>query len=285
MSAPASTARPNRPVRPAVPVDSRAHAFGVVLGKAVRDRLTIAVLVGVLLVCLGLMVGVLWPSLRDTFATVNLPEAFSTVLGGATLTTPLGWVNAELMSVVAPASAIVTGVISGARATAGEEEDKTLGVLLGAPVGRTTFLLAKIVAMIIHVLVVSVLLVAGLVVGNRVGGLGLTAAGMIGAGLHVALLGILFGVLAVIVGAATGNKRLTNAIAGALAVLAFCISSFLPLSDAMAGGAKASPWYYFDSVQPLANGADMAHLLVLAAAAVVLAAVGILAFTRRDLRG
>lgn len=267
------------------PAASRATAFGALLGKAVRDRLTIAVLVGVLLVGLGLMVGALWPSLRDTFATVKLPEAFSTVLGGATLTTPVGWVNAELMSVVAPASAIVAGVISGARATAGEEEDKTLGVLLGAPVGRTAFLLAKIVAMIIHVLVVSVLLVAGLVVGNLVGDLGLTAAGMIGAGLHVALLGILFGVLAVTVGAATGNKRLTSALAGALAVLAFCISSFLPLADALAWGAKASPWYYFDSVKPLANGADIAHLLVLAAAAVGLAAVGILAFTRRDLRG
>ena len=285
MSAPAPTTRSTRPVRPPAPVDTRPHAFGAVLGKAVRDRLTIAVLIGVLLVGLGLLVGALWPSLRATFATVNLPEAFSTVLGGATLTTPLGWVNAELMSVVAPASAIVTGVISGARATAGEEEDKTLGVLLGGPVSRTTFLLAKIAAMIIHVLVVSVLLVAGLVVGNLVGDLRLSAAGMIGAGLHVALLGILFGVLAVIVGAATGHRRLTNAVAAAFAVLAFCLSSFLPLSDSLAGGAKASPWYYFDSGQPLANGADIAHLLVLATAAVVLAAVGILAFTRRDLRG
>lgn len=267
------------------PAASNGAAFRALLGKAIHDRMTLAVLVGVLMIGMGLVVGALWPPLQETFSTIALPEAFTTILGGATLTTPLGWTNTELMSVVAPAAMIVTAVISGVRATAGEEEDKTLGVVLGAPVGRVAFLLAKATAMIVHVLVVAGLLVAGLVGGNLLGDLGLTASGMIGAGLHAALLGILFGVLAIVVGAATGDKRLTNAVAGGLAVVAFAVSSFLPLSDTLAGGAKASPWYYFNSSEPLANGADVTHLLILAAAAIVLAAAGLAAFTRRDLRG
>jgi len=257
----------------------------VVIGKAVSDRLALAVLVGMLMLVLGVMVGALWPPLQETFANLSLPEAFSSFLGGATLATPLGWTNAELVSVVAPAGAIVVGVISGARATAGEEEDKTLGVLLATPVDRIPFLLAKTVAMIVHVLTVSLLLVAGLAAANPIGDLGISASGMLGAGLHTAALGILFGVIAVIVGSASGSRRLTNAVAGGLATLAFAMNSFLPLSDSLAGLAKLSPWYYFNSGDPLANGPNLGQLLVLGAAALVILALGPGVFNRRDLRG
>jgi len=257
----------------------------VVIGKAVSDRLALAVLVGMLMLVLGVMVGALWPPLQETFANLSLPEAFSSFLGGATLATPLGWTNAELVSVVAPAGAIVVGVISGARATAGEEEDKTLGVLLATPVDRIPFLLAKTVAMIVHVLTVALLLVAGLAVATPLGDLGISASGMLGAGLHTAALGILFGVIAVIVGSASGSRRLTNAVAGGLATLAFAMNSFLPLSDSLAGLAKLSPWYYFNSGDPLANGPNLGQLLVLGAAALVILALGPGVFNRRDLRG
>ncbi len=261
------------------------RAVSAVIGKAVNDRLALAFLVGVLMLALGVLVGALWPPLQETFANLALPEAFSSILGGATLTTPLGWTNAELVSVVAPAGAIVVGVISGARATAGEEEDKTLGMLLATPVDRIPFLLAKTVAMIVHVLTVALLLVAGLAVANPLGDLGITTWGMLGAGLHTAALGILFGVIAVIVGSASGSRRLTNAVAGGLATLAFAMNSFLPLSDSLAGLAKLSPWYYFNSGDPLANGADPGQLLVLGAAALVILALGLGVFNRRDLRG
>ncbi|MEG3629770.1 hypothetical protein [Streptomyces poriticola] len=88
------------------------------------------------------------------------------------------------MSVVAPAGMIAAAVLSAGRGTAGEEEDGALGLLLGAPVGRVPFLLAKAVAMAIHVLVVCGLLALGLVAGNAVGDLGLTAAGIVGATVH-----------------------------------------------------------------------------------------------------
>jgi len=146
----------------------------------------------------------------------------------------------------------------GARATAGEEEDKTLGMLLATPVDRIPFLLATTVAMIVHVLTVALLLVAGHAVANPLGDLGITTWGMLGAGLHTAALGILFWVIAVIVGSVSGSRRLTNAATGGMATLAFAMNSFVPLSDSLAGLAKLSPWYYFNSGDPLANGADPA---------------------------
>ena len=108
---------------------------------------------------------------------------------------------------------------------------------------------------------------------------------MLGAGLHTAGLGILFGVIAVIVGSVSGSRRLTNAATGGMATLAFAMNSFVPLSDSLAGLAKLSPWYYFNSGDPLANGVDPGQLLVLGAAALVILALGLGVFNRRDLRG
>ncbi len=58
----------------------------------------------------------------------------------------------------------------------------------------------------------------------------------------------------------------------------FALASFLPLSDSLADGAKVSPWYYYNSSDPLTNGADLLHLvvlLVLAAVALALGTIGL----------
>ena len=63
---------------------------------------------------------------------------------------------------VAPGGAIAVAVISAMKATAGEEESKTMGMLLGAPVARSAFVLAKSVAMVVHVSLVAVAVGVGL---------------------------------------------------------------------------------------------------------------------------
>ncbi len=265
----------------------RGRMVGALLAKSVTDRLTLAGIVGLLMVAMGAFVGALYPPLRETFA--DLPSDFADIIGkalpGGDLTSGTGFANAELMSIVAPVGVIAVAVISAARATAGEEEDKTLGVLLAAPVGRLRFLFTKAAAVVIHVLIVGLLLAVGIVLGNMIGDLGITANGVIGATAHTAMLGILFGMIAILIGAATGNRRLTSAATGGLAALAFAISTFLPLSSSLAGGAKVSPWYYFNASNPLVDGADPGHLIVLAVMTVIPAAIAAVIFHRRDLRG
>lgn len=266
---------------------ARRSPLATITAQAVRERLVLVGAVSALMVGMGLIVGALWPSLQDTFADIqeSLPDAFSTVLAGADMSTPSGWANAEMMSMVAPAGAIAVAVISAMKATANEEQSKTMGVLLGTPVARSTFILAKSAAMAIHVLLVAVSVAVGLAIGSLVGDMGLGAANIIGAGLHVAALGLLFGSVAIAVGAGTGNSKLTTTVTAALGGLSFALASFLPLSDSLADGAKASPWYYYNSSDPLSNGADPLHLVVLLSLAAVAIVVGTSAFGRRDLRG
>lgn len=255
--------------------------------RAVADRVVIAGVIGALMVGMGLMVGALWPSLQDVFVEFekSLPSGFDAILGASPISTAVGWTNAELLSMVAPAGAIAAAVISAGRATAGEEDAKTLGLVLSASVSRVTFLLSKATAMVLHVVVVALLLAAGMVAGTLIGDMGLTFAGIVGASVHVAAIGVLFGAVALLVGSATGNRRLTTIVSAGLAAVAFIASAFLPLVDSLADVAKASPWFYYNDSDPLANGVDVGHLLVLVAATLMVTAVAAVVFPRRDLRG
>ena len=86
-------------------------------------------------------------------------------------------------------------------------------------------------------------------------------------------------------GAWTGNAKLTTAVSAGLAGLSFALASFLPLADSLADGAKASPWYYYNSSDPLANGADPVHLLVLVVLTALALWAAVASFRRRDLNG
>ncbi len=264
-----------------------AHPFRAMVTRSIMERLPLTLMIGVLMIGMGLLVGALWPSLQDTFADLeeSLPEAFNAVLGGVSMGTPVGWANAEMISLVAPLGAIAVAVIAGTAATAGEEESKTLGVLLSTPLRRHTVVLAKSVAMVVLVALVAVFVYLGLLAGSALGDMGLPQEGMLGASVHTAVIGILFGGVAILIGTATGNRRATTGAAAGLAVLSFATASFLPLSDSLADGATFSPWYYFNDSVPLANGIEWAHVLILVAASVILVIASLPVFRGRDLRG
>jgi ABC-2 type transport system permease protein len=265
----------------------RSSTVSTLVGKAIKDRTKVVGVASFYMLLIGAILGLLWTPLRNVFRAMpqsmnNLVKAIS---GGTDLSTPTGWADAELLSLLAPAAVIVVAILSGAAASAGEEENKTLGVTLSAPVGRGTFLTAKMIAMVASVLIVSICIGLGLELGNVIGNLGFVAAGIIGVAAHALLLGVLFGALAFLLGAATGSKRIATLVPALVAVLAFAANTFLPLNPSLAGGQRFSPWYYYISVNPLVHGADGGHLLLLAGISIVVAFAAVIAFGRRDLRG
>ncbi|MDH4280265.1 MAG: hypothetical protein OEW83_19535, partial [Acidimicrobiia bacterium] len=104
------------------------------------------------------------------------------------------------------------------------------------------------------------------------------------ASLLVTLLGLLFGMLALAVAAATG--RMAAAVYGTIGIaLAFhLLNSYLPLTDRFAGWARWTPNHYYLSTDPLVNGMSWSHGAVLAAGTGVLLAAAVVLFERRDIR-
>ncbi|MEE8374828.1 MAG: hypothetical protein V3S26_00725, partial [Acidimicrobiia bacterium] len=66
---------------------------------------------------------------------------------------------------------------------------------------------------------------------------------------------------------------------------AYFLNSFMPLSENYAGWAKLSPFYYYQTSNPLVNGMAWGDAAVLAGIFIVLIAASIPLFQRRDLRG
>lgn len=247
-------------------------------------------LVGVLAfygLALGVAVGALWPPLQQTFADLSdsLPAAVNQLMGGVSLGTPAGWMNAEMMSIIAPGFLIAIAVISGGRAIAGEEGERTLGLVLSTSASRTTFLAAKTVAMVVHVLIVSVFIFVGLLLGNLIGDMGIGVGLMLAATVQMTLVALVFGAIALTLGVAGTNRRQTMAISAGVAGLSFVLAVFLPMTESLKWLAKLNFWYPFSANVALVNGIDWGFAAVLAACAIVISAVGFVIFPRRDLRG
>ena len=260
---------------------------GTIAARALADRVTIVGALAFYSLAMGAGVGALWPPLKKTFASLSasLPAAFDRLLGNVSLATPAGWMNAEMMSLVAPGFLIATAIISGGAATAGEERARTMGLVLSTSTSRTTFLAAKTAAMVAHVLIVSVAMFTGLVVGNLIGHMGIGVGLLLAATAQATLVGLVFGAIALTIGAAGTDRRQTMTISAGIAGLSFVLAVILPMNESLAWLAKLNFWYPYIANPALVHGIDGGFAAVLAACAVIISAVGFVIFPRRDLRG
>jgi beta-exotoxin I transport system permease protein len=69
-----------------------------------------------------------------------------------------------------------------------------------------------------------------------------------------------------------------------LAFASLLVNGLLPFNDTLAGWARAQPFHYYLTSDPLLDGMDWGHAAVLAGATVVLVVLSVPLFRRRDLR-
>jgi ABC-2 type transport system permease protein len=254
--------------------------------KTVSDHQGLLLIVAIVMFAMmGVMIGVMYAAIEGTLAALSdLPDAILAIAGGGDASTPEGWYRLETFSLMAPGAVMALTVTIGSRALAGEERDRTMGLLLASPIRRSRVVLEKTAALVLHGVLVGVATFAGVVAGNTLAGLGMDIGHIAAASLLATLLGLVFGALALAIGAATGRTRAATYGTIGVVLLAYLASNILPLADSLAGYARWSPWHYYASSYPLVNGLDVGHALVLLVLAVVLLAAAVVLFERRDLR-
>ncbi len=270
------------------PAGSVGRRFTTIWARAVQDKLVLVSVLAFYGLAIGAGVGALWPPLRDTFADLarNLPAAFDQILGGVSLATPEGWLNAEMLSILAPGFLIAAAIISAGAATAGEEQARTLGLVLSSGVGRTTFLAAKTAAVVTHLLLVSVAMFLGMVIGNVIGDMGIGIGALASSTLWVFLFGLMYAAIALTLGALLGDRRLSSAITAGIAAVSFVLAVFLPLNESLTGWARVNLWYPYSGNVAVLDGVDGGLAGIMIGIAVLVTVVGFLGFRRRtDLRG
>lgn len=172
----------------------------------------------------------------------------------------------------------------GAAAVAGEEQDGTIGLLLGNPVSRRAVVVSKAISMV--VLIGSATLVLW--------GLGVVAPGWMGVeadGLHLGAMmlalfvnALVYGFLALAIGAATGNRGAASGVAVSVMILGYLAASLFPLTENLGWLGELFPWHYYNSSRPLTNGIDWGHLAVLAGIVLVSFVAAVVGVAQRDLK-
>lgn len=212
------------------------------------------------------------PGLREFFASASLD-----------LGSPEGFLNMELFTFVAPLLILAYTVVVCGGATAGEEERGTMDLLLANPIPRWRIVVEKAVAFVIGTSVIGLGMWIGAAIGAVAVGVDLDM-WLVGQALVSAcLLGIALGGLALALGAFTGRRWMAAGTSLMVVIAGFFLNGLGALVDWLEPWRPLSPFYHYIANDPLANGLDAGHALVLIAWAVIGAALAILLFERRDL--
>jgi ABC-2 type transport system permease protein len=231
------------------------------------------------------MVGALFPAVGGSIGKLDLPDGVAELLGGADYGTIAGWMRSEVGAVYGPLVIAAAAITAAAGSTAGEEEDRILGLVLAHPVERSSLVLAKAAAVGGAVCIIAFGTWLGLLVGVAVGGGGISTGHTASLAVHLAFFGFTTGALALAIAAATGRRAVAVGGAAGFALFGFLVNGFAPLIDAVEWLKYLSPFHYYSGHDPIGSGIDLADLGVLAAACIALTAFAMVAIRRRDLRG
>jgi ABC-2 type transport system permease protein len=255
--------------------------------KTFSEHQVLLIITGyVMFLVMGILIGPLFNLMPEGIMEIfdDFPDALMAAFGGGDLSTPEGFYQIETFGLMAPIALMVVAIAVGARALAGEEERRTMGLLLANPIKRSKIVIEKALAMAVCAITVGFATFAGVWFGSLLGGLGMNVGNIAATCLLVTLLGLVFGALALALSAATGRVKV--AIFGSIgaAGIFYIASSFLPLNESLAGLAKWTPYYYYLSSDPLVTGMDWGNGAILAGLALGLIALSVVLFQRRDLR-
>ena len=233
-----------------------------------------------------LLVGPLYRFVDDAIRELGeVPDFILAFAGYADMSTPVGWMQGEVFGLMAPAATMLVAIVVAVKGIAGEEERKTMGVLLANPIPRWRVPAAVGSVQVAYTLAVGVVIFVGAMAGSWLGGLGLDLGNVAATSLMASLTGLAFGGLALVVSAGTGRPRLAGLLGAGFAVVGFVVSQYLRLVEDLAGWAKASPFYYYLANDPLVRGLDLADAGILTGVFVGSIAASVFLFRRRDLRG
>ena len=233
---------------------------------------------------MGIMMGPFYKAIPEETLTAfeGLPEALIALAGGGNISTPEGWYQIETFGLMAPISVMVVTIAIGAGALAGEESRRTMGLLLANPVRRSKIVLEKSWTMALYAFVVGFATFAGVALGSLLADLGMDIGNIAATCLLQTLLGLAFGMLALALSAGTGRTRIAIFVTIGAALVSHLLNGFTALNESIADVTRWLPFYYYLGNDPLNNGMDWGHGAILAGLAVVLIALSILLFERRD---
>ena len=260
--------------------------------KTLRDQRRALIAWSVALVLLVGMYAGFYPSFHGSNSYNDLinqmPKALRdlfTAGAGGDLSSGPGYIYMEMLSFMAPTLLLVYAIGAGTQAVAGEEERHTLELLLATPVTRARLVLEKWFALATGIVILASAMGVAIVAFGAAAGMGLSTVNVVASMVHLSLLALVFGGLALLVGAATGRVALARGVPAAVAVVAYLVNGFGVTVSWLSPVRKFSPFFQYVGHDPIRHGFSVVALLIASATAIALLMAAIRLLRRRDVAG
>ena len=224
----------------------------------------------------------------EDFAQISdaLPKALQQFIGGEgglDWGSVEGFLNAQVFTILAPIMIMGIAINAGGKSTASEESTKSLDIVLSTPITRERFLIEKILSVIAKVAFVSILhfvayYLLGILFSQEV-----SLIGLLSICLSLFLLGITFGMLAVMIGTLKGNPSQAIGISSGIALISYLIANIAPLVDSIDFTKYISLFHYYKASDPLKNGFHSWHWAPFVVMTTFFIISSIILFKKRDL--
>ncbi len=234
----------------------------------------------------GFMLGPFYALIPEATRAIGdqLPQEMIALFGGGNMSTPEGFYQIETFGMMAPVVIMIVTIAIGSGAIAGEESKRTMGLLLANPISRSRIIGEKTFTMLLYGSIVGIATFGGVAVGSITGNLGIDIGNIAATSALATLVGLLFGALALAVGAGTGRKKMAMWVAIGAAVFMHILNSFGEINNNLVAVQKLSPYYYYLGSDPLNNGMDWSGATVLVVVTALLTGASFVLFQRRDIR-
>jgi ABC-2 type transport system permease protein len=211
-----------------------------------------------------------------------LPPAMVDAFGWDEIASPHGYLGSTVYGLLGPALAIIMGIAFGAGAIAGDEEAGGLELLISHPVSRAGVVLQRAFALLLTMLGAGAVVFLAIMLLRGPIDLDLPIENIAAASLSLALLGTVFGALALLAGAFRGRRGFAIGVATVVAVAAFLANGLAPQIAGLEWLREASPFDWFDGTGTLRDGFDPLNLTLLIVTTIMLVMAAVAAFNRRD---
>jgi ABC-2 type transport system permease protein len=231
---------------------------------------------------LALMMALIYPSYRDSFADIQIPAYFEAFLGEAgDLGSPEGFLTAEVFSWL-PIVVAVFAVIWGTGTLAGDEEAGELDVLLAQPITRQALVVGKALGLSAGLSLVMLAAFPGLWIGALASDMEI-GVGRLAACVSQVPLVLLYLSIGLVAAAALPSRRSAAVVTTAALVAAYTLQIIAGAVPDLADLGKLTPLHWADASRELVSGPQPLRWVAMLAVAVAVTGVAIALFRRREI--
>jgi ABC-2 type transport system permease protein len=199
------------------------------------------------------------------------------------ISTPGGWLNANIYANFFPLIMLLLTIGYGAACLAGQDEDGTLGLVVTLPLPRRSIVLQKVAAMALQA-AAPALVVAVFVLVGRSFHLIVSVGQLSSVSLSVLLMALDFGFFAMTVGAFTGRRGTAIGAGATLAAASYLVSSLAPVASWIAPARYASLFYWSVGRDQISSGVSVGDFTVLVVVGLLASFASVISFRRLDVR-